>query len=229
MRSRRVIKRKKKSRRLKRRIFLFMVLVVLCFAGIIHVGNLLREQAVGVQPSGKTVKIEEMPEYVSKAFVAVEDERYYYHFGVDPVGLARAIRADMEAGGFVQGGSTITMQAARNIYLSHDKTIMRKVKEMIIAINLEWYYSKEEILEMYMNHIYFGSGNYGIEAAANEYFGKTTTKNNSSREVLTPQEAAVLAGMVKAPEYYANNPEKAEKRGEVVYKKMDKLGYLPTE
>lgn len=227
MKSRRFrVKKRKKSRRLKRGLFLGALLLIIAFAGTIAAGNILREQAVPANTSGISVDINHIPEYVSQAFIAVEDERYYYHFGVDPIGMVRALIADIQAKEFVQGGSTITMQAARNIYLSHDKTIIRKVKEIMIAVNLEWYYSKEEILELYVNHIYFGQGNYGVEQAANAYFNKTTMNNHPELELISPEEAAVLAGIVKSPEYYANNLDKAQARGELVYEKMEKLGYL---
>lgn len=168
------------------------------------------------------VCIDEMPDYVWKAFVAIEDHRFMQHDGVDPVALARALWVDLQAGAYVQGGSTITMQLARNLFLSHDKTLLRKLKEIAVAAELERRYSKRDLLEMYLNVIYFGQGRYGIGSAADLYFGKGGEKGIRT---LTVGEAALLASLPKAPEAYSplKHWEKARQRQQVVLERMAAL------
>lgn len=180
---------------------------------------------------GALVTVNQMPAYIPKAFVGIEDHRFYKHLGIDPLSLGRAIWVDLKEGQKTQGASTITMQVARNLFLSNDKTYTRKIKEMAIATELENQFSKEEILDLYLNHIYFGNGQYGIEAAAQYYFGKTTRLNNSQKPVINLSEAAMLAGMVKGPEAY--NPlihkDKAVKRQQVVLSRMTQLGLISNQ
>jgi monofunctional glycosyltransferase len=168
------------------------------------------------------VHIDEMPDYVWKAFVAIEDHRFMQHDGVDPVALARALWVDLQAGAYVQGGSTITMQLARNLFLTNEKTLLRKMKEIAIAVELERRYSKQELLEMYLNVIDFGLGRYGIGGAADLYFGKGGEKGIRS---LTVGEAALLASLPKAPEAYSplKHWEKAKQRQQLVLERMAAL------
>src|ERR1700732_3549366 len=165
--------------------------------------------------SGTDVPIRELPPYLPKAFIAIEDRRFYSHFGVDPVGLARAAVANILHRGVSQGGSTLTQQLAKNLFLTQERTLQRKLQEVELAFWLERKHSKSEILELYLNRVYFGSGAYGVEAAAQRYFGK------SARNVTLP-EAAMLAGLVKSPSRLApnRNPEGAEKRAEIVLTAM---------
>jgi penicillin-binding protein 1A len=140
----------------------------------------------------------ELPPYLPKAFVAIEDKRFYDHHGVDPVGVSRALMRDVIGGGSVEGGSTLTQQLAQNLFLTRERTLSRKIQEAILAFWLERRYSKDQILELYLNRVYFGSGAYGVEAAAQKYFGK-------SARFVTLSEAAVLAGLMKSPTRLAPN------------------------
>src|ERR1043165_7386913 len=141
---------------------------------------------------GSAVPLRELPPYLSKAFLAIEDRRFYSHFGVDPFGVARAVAANVLHRGVSQGGSTLSQQLAKNLFLTQERTMMRKLQEVILGLWLERKFSKDELLDLYLNRVYFGSGAYGVEAAAQRYFGK------SARNV-TLQEAALLAGLVKSP------------------------------
>lgn len=170
------------------------------------------------------VELKQIPEHVQNAFIAIEDRRFYTHTGVDLRSILRAVYRDILARDKVEGASTITQQLAKNVFLTHDKTWIRKIKEAMIALHLEREYSKEQILEMYLNVIYFGQGQYGIEAAANKYFRKSV-------EELTLEEGALLAGMIKAPNSYSpiDHPEKALKRRNVVLQAMYDAGYITQE
>lgn len=182
--------------------------------------------AVHQPQAGTYVKLDEMPDYVWKAFVAIEDHRFMKHDGVDPVAVARALWIDVREGAYVQGGSTITMQLARNLFLTHDKTMLRKAKEMAIALQLEQRYSKKELLEMYLNVIYFGHGKYGIGEASAYYFGKSA--NGSGSGAITLGEAAILASLPKAPENYSpvRHWDRAKERQEVVLNRMVELNVI---
>lgn len=164
---------------------------------------------------GRTVTVGDLPPYVSEAVIAIEDRRFYKHFGVDPVGLARAMAVNVKAGRVVQGGSTITQQLAKNLFLTSERTYRRKARELALAFWLEFKLTKEEILTLYLNRVYLGAGTYGIEAASQRYFAKPA-------EELTLPEAALLAGLLKAPSRYAptNNMERARARSEVVLDAM---------
>ena len=165
--------------------------------------------------AGANVPLKELPPYLPKAFIAIEDRRFYSHYGVDPWGILRAAVANVLHRGVSQGGSTLTQQLAKNLFLTQERTLQRKLQEVELALWLERKHSKAEILELYLNRVYFGSGAYGVEAAAQRYFGK------SARNV-TVAEAAMLAGLVKSPSRLApnRNPEGAEKRAQIVLAAM---------
>ncbi|WP_297965056.1 transglycosylase domain-containing protein [uncultured Anaerovibrio sp.] len=167
------------------------------------------------------VKMNQIPENLKNAFVAVEDARFYEHSGVDPRGIMRAIWSNITSQGVAEGGSTITQQLAKNAYLTQDRTFKRKIQEMFLAIQLEHQYTKEEILELYLNQIYFGNGAYGVQAAAKTYFGKDVDKLDLS-------ECAMLAGIPKSPNYYSptNNLQAAQERKATVLEQMAKYGYI---
>jgi len=167
---------------------------------------------------GAAVPIGELPDYVPNAFIAIEDRRFYSHRGVDPLGIARALVADVLHRGTAQGGSTITQQLAKNLFLTQERTVTRKLQEIVLALWLEHKYSKRQILELYLNRVYFGAGAYGIEGAGQRYFGK------SARQ-LTLSEAAMLAGLVQAPSRLApnHNPQGAERRAAIVLADMTEL------
>jgi penicillin-binding protein 1A len=167
------------------------------------------------------VQLDRLPPYLAQAVIATEDRRFYNHLGVDPVGLLRAGFRNLVAGSVVQGGSTITQQLAKNLFLSPDRTMARKLEEAMYAIWLERRFTKDEILELYLNRVYFGGGTYGVEAAARRYFGR------SARSVTLTQ-AALLAGLLKAPSRYAptRNVELASARIDVVLDNMVDAGYL---
>ena len=164
---------------------------------------------------GANVSLKDLPPYLPKAFIAIEDRRFYSHYGVDPIGIARAAVANILHRGVSQGGSTLTQQLAKNLVLTQERTLQRKLQEVELALWLERKHSKAEILELYLNRVYFGSGAYGVEAAAQRYFGKSA-KN------VTIAEAAMLAGLVKSPSRLApnRNPEGAEKRAQTVLTAM---------
>ena len=164
---------------------------------------------------GAAVPLRELPDYVPKAFIAVEDRRFYSHRGVDPWGILRAVVADVTRRGAPQGGSTITQQLAKNLFLTQERTLSRKLQEVVLAFWLEHKFSKTQILELYLNRVYFGAGAYGVEGAAQRYFGK------SARQ-LTLAEAALLAGLVQSPSRLApsHNPDGAERRARVVLADM---------
>jgi penicillin-binding protein 1A len=169
------------------------------------------------------VRLDRLPVYLPQAVIATEDRRFYNHLGVDPVGLVRAGVRNLAAGSVVQGGSTITQQLAKNLFLKPDRTVARKLEEVMYAIWLERRFTKDEILELYLNRVYFGGGTYGVEAAARRYFGR------SARSVTLTQ-AALLAGLLKAPSRYAptRNVELATARVDVVLDNMVDAGYLTT-
>lgn len=171
--------------------------------------------------AGAPLPLKEMPGYVPKAFIAIEDRRFYDHSGVDPYGIGRALIANVLHRGVAQGGSTITQQLAKNLFLTQERTITRKLQEALLAIWLERKFSKTQILELYLNRVYFGSGAYGIEQASQHYFGK------SARHI-TVAEAALLAGLVKSPSRLAptRNFDGAEKRAKVVLTAMAELKYI---
>lgn len=170
------------------------------------------------------IDIEELPDHVKYAFIAIEDRRFYDHAGIDSKSISRAVIKDLVSGSKKEGASTITQQVAKNVFLTNEKTWMRKTKETMAAIYLEKHYSKDEILGMYINYIYFGEGAYGIEEAANTYFQKSAKDLNVS-------EAALLAGIVQRPNYYNpfENQQESKKRRNVVLQAMDSADFLSTD
>ena len=170
------------------------------------------------------IRPEAIPENLRNAVVSSEDRRYYWHIGVDPIGLARAIQTNIQRGRLTQGGSTITQQFAKLRYLNSDRTLWRKVQEAVIALKLEWHHSKDEILAAYMNEVYAGSYVYGFSAAAERYF-------NVSVDQVSDYQAAVLAGIVQAPSRQnpANSEEEANRRALTVIAAMERDGHVSAE
>lgn len=167
------------------------------------------------------VKLRDIPDHLKNGIVAVEDSRFYTHAGVDPRGIVRAIVSNVRGGRVLQGGSTITQQLARNIYLTRKRTITRKLQEAALAMRIERNYSKDQILELYLNQVYFGSRAYGVQAASKVYFGKDVKD-------LSLAECALLAGLPRRPSVYSpyENPNLARERRAVVLDKMAELGYI---
>src|SRR3546814_705856 len=166
-------------------------------------GQMIRVRAndgtviVSLGPSfGEWLSFDEIPPIMREAMVAVEDRRFRSHPGVDPIGIARALKVRVDRGSWVQGGSTITQQLARNIFLTNNRTFGRKVKEAILAMALEQRFTKDQILELYLNRVYFGGGAYGIDAASRRFFGHSATD-------LSLSEAAIIAGLVQPPSNYS--------------------------
>lgn len=170
------------------------------------------------------VTLDKIPKNLQNAFIAVEDNRFYEHSGVDPRGILRALYSNIVSGEVAEGGSTITQQLAKNAFLSQERTITRKIQELFIAIRLEQQYTKDEILEMYLNQIYFGRGAYGVQAAAQTYFGKDVSQLNLS-------ECAMLAGIPRSPNYYSplNNLGAALERRSEVLDQMVKYNYITAD
>src|ERR671925_1323721 len=162
-----------------------------------------------------------IPQSLRDAVIATEDRRFYSHFGIDPIGVARAVYQNYRRGRIVEGGSTITQQLTKVLFLTPDKSLERKMKEAALALELERKYSKDRILEMYLNQVYFGHGAYGVEAAARTYFGKSVSE-------LSVREAALLAGLPRAPTTYSpfEHGEAAKRRREVVLRRMVEYGAL---
>jgi penicillin-binding protein 1A len=170
---------------------------------------------------GAAIRIFELPPFLPKAFVAIEDRRFYSHWGVDPQGIGRALLKNVTGRGGMQGGSTLTQQLAKNLFLTQERTLSRKIQEAILALWLEHKLTKDQILELYLNRVYFGSGAYGVEAATQRYFGH-------SARTATLSEAAVLAGLMKAPSKLApdRNPEGATERAAQVVMAMAQEGFI---
>ena len=170
---------------------------------------------------GVAVQLYELPPHLPHAVLAVEDRRFYEHTGVDPIGIARAVWTNLWAGTVRSGGSTISQQLAKNLFLSSDRTIRRKVQELLLAFWLEQRFGKDQILTIYLNRVYFGQGAYGVDAAARRYFNKPATQ-------VTAYEGAMLAGLLKAPSRYnpLSNPDLAEGRAAQVLQSMVEAGWL---
>jgi penicillin-binding protein 1A len=173
------------------------------------------------EKNGEALTLDEMPAYLPQAVIAIEDRRFYWHYGIDPIGLMRALYVNWTSGNVVQGGSTITQQLAKNLFLKPERTIERKIQEVVLALWLEGNLSKQRILELYLNRVYLGGGAYGVDAASLRYFGKSARNINLA-------EAAMLAGLLKAPGRYAptNDPEAAEARATLVLEAMHDQGYI---
>jgi len=170
---------------------------------------------------GETLQLTDLPKALPEAVIATEDRRFYHHFGLDLLGMARAAFANLRAGHVVEGGSTLTQQLAKNIFLTPDRTLLRKAQEALLALWLEHHFGKDRLLEIYLNRVYLGAGAYGVDAAARRYFGK-------SARSLDTYECALLAGLLKAPSKYspAGNRARAAKRTAQVLDNMVAAGYL---
>jgi penicillin-binding protein 1A len=173
--------------------------------------------------AARPITVRELPPYVPRAVLATEDARFYSHFGLDLIGLARAAIVNLRAGRIVQGGSTITQQLSKNLFFGPERTIKRKVQEMLLALWLERRLTKDQILALYLNRVYFGGGNFGIEAAARSYFDTPAAR-------LSLNQAAMLAGLLKAPSRYAptrdGNQARAAARAAVVLDRMADAGFI---
>lgn len=237
-------KRKKKKSRLnfflKRAALVFLALIVAVFAWFYYAlpriddlnkftkapSILIKSedgQIIGSSGDiyGDYIRFSELPSSLVDAVIATEDRNFYHHFGVDPFGLVRAMVANIRARHVVQGGSTITQQVAKNVFLTPERSFNRKMKEMLLALKLEWRFSKEEIMSIYLNRVYLGAGNYGVDAAARRYFDK------SARDMTLP-ESAIIAGLLKAPSRFAptSNPKLSRNRATQVIINMQDAGYL---
>lgn len=170
---------------------------------------------------GNSVSIEDLPACLPQSVMAIEDRRFYYHFGLDPIGLTRAIFVNLAKGHVAQGGSTITQQLAKNLFLSQERTLKRKIQEAMLALWLEATLTKDEILAAYLNRVYLGTGTYGVDAASKLYFNKPVKDMNL-------RECAIIAGMLKAPSRYSplRNPGLANERADVVIGAMVDAGYI---
>lgn len=173
---------------------------------------------------GHNISADSIPKNLANAILATEDRRFYYHFGLDPIGLLRAMFVNLTHKGLVQGGSTITQQLAKNLFLSQERTLKRKLQEAMLAVWLEYKLTKDEILASYMNRVYLGAGTYGVEAASRVYFQKSASN-------LTLQQTAILAGLLKAPSRYSplSNPAESETRAKVVLAAMVDAGYITSK
>lgn len=208
-------------------LFLLAAFLLVTVAGERLVGDEQIAQLNALKREENFVPLSQLPDYVPQAFVSIEDHRFYHHVGIDPISLARSLLVDLKTQSFAQGGSTITMQLVKNQFLTQDKSLGRKAKEMLMALQIERHYSKDEILEMYLNTIYFGHGTYGLTEAAQLYFDKNLIVEDS----LTLKEAAILASLPKAPEVYSplKNPDKTSERQAIVLKKMEEFGHITQE
>ncbi|CAA9353326.1 MAG: Multimodular transpeptidase-transglycosylase, partial [uncultured Microvirga sp.] len=168
-----------------------------------------------------SVKLEEFPDHLIKAALATEDRRFYDHWGIDPIGTFRALTVNARGGGVVQGGSSLTQQLAKNLFLSNERSLERKIKEAFLAVWLEFHLSKNEILKLYLDRAYMGGGTFGAAAATEYYFGKSVKE-------LTLAESAMLAGLFKAPTKYAPhvNLPAARARANDVLSNMVEAGFL---
>jgi penicillin-binding protein 1A len=170
---------------------------------------------------GNTLAVSELPPNLVHAVVAIEDRRFYHHFGIDPIGLTRALVTNARSGATVQGGSTLTQQLAKNMFLTPQRNFKRKLQEALLALQLERYYTKDQILTGYLNRVYLGAGAFGVDAAAKTYFGKPATE-------LTLQESAIIAGLLKAPSKYspATDMKAALDRAQLVLQAMHDEDYI---
>ena len=168
--------------------------------------------------------LEDIPLALKQASLAVEDSNFYYHFGIDPKAIFRAFITNLKAGRVVEGASTITQQLSKTLFLSRERTLPRKIKEAILAIRLEMVFTKDEILEMYLNQIYYGHGTYGVEAASRNYFGKGVSD-------ITIAECALIASLPKAPNHYSpyKDPKRARKRRNHTIRRMAYLSFITAE
>lgn len=179
----------------------------------------MEEMEQKIQSIGNYTKLEDLPETYVKAVLAVEDKRFYRHFGIDPIATCRALVNDIKAMAPVEGGSTITQQLAKNQYFSQEKKITRKIAELFMAFKIEQSFTKDKILEMYVNSIFFGNNYYCVGDASIGYFGKLPAQMNDD-------ECTMLAGIPNAPSVYnpVVNPELARQRQQQVIRKMERCG-----
>lgn len=184
----------------------------------------LEEKVEEIKSKANYTKISELPQMYLDAVISVEDHRFYKHSGIDVIAIGRAIINDIKAMDFVEGGSTITQQIAKNEYFTQEKKITRKIAEVFMAYEIEKNYLKDEILELYINTIYFGNGYYNIKDACEGYFGKSPNE-------MTEGECIMLAGIPNAPSVYnpKENPKFAKERQKQVADKMVEYGYLSKE
>lgn len=187
-------------------------------------GMSLEDKVAEVKSKENYTTIDEMPQMYINAVVSVEDHRFYDHGGIDIIAIGRAFINDIKAMSFVEGGSTITQQLAKNMYFTQEKIISRKVAEVFMAFDIEEKYDKDEILELYLNTSYFGDGYYTVKEASRGYFGKEP-------EDMTDSECIMLAGIPNAPSVYSptENPDLAKERQRQVANSMVKNGYLTEE
>lgn len=200
-------------------IYKAIILLLLFCCALLLVGNAMVEKS---DISKLQVPNElEVPEHLKHAFIATEDKRFYNHNGLDYIAVVRASVENIKAGKVVQGGSTITQQLAKNVFLTHERTFSRKWKELFYAKKIERTFTKEEILKLYVSNIYYGEGAWGVTEAAQLYFGKSVQQ-------LTLSESAMLAAIVKAPSYYSplQNYNEAVERRNIVLKLMEREGYI---
>lgn len=187
-------------------------------------GISLEEKVAQIQAQEGYTELEDLPETYLEAVVSVEDHRFYEHFGIDPIAITRAVIHDIQAGRYVEGGSTITQQLAKNLYFSQEKELSRKAAEVFMAFALEHAYDKDEILELYVNSIYFGDGYYNVGTASQGYFGKEPSQ-------MSEYESTLLAGVPNAPSRYAptKNLELAQKRQRQVLRRLEACGCYTRE
>lgn len=169
----------------------------------------------------EVVELDQISPNLKRAVMAIEDSHFYHHRGINPNSIGRAVIANWKSGGVVEGASTITMQLVKNIFLSHARTVSRKLAEAVLAIRVEQVFSKNDILEMYLNNIYWGHNNYGVQTAAKSYFNKPASELNLA-------ESAMMAGLIQAPEVYSpfNNYKTAKERQALVLSRMRSLGWI---
>lgn len=207
-------------------ILIFTVIAVITAAGYKMYRDALDEKPLNaaveeIRSKKSFTPLEALPKTYLDAIIAAEDHRFYDHCGIDVIALARAARNDLLALGFVEGGSTVTQQLAKNLYFSDEKSLIRKAAELFMAFNIERNYDKDEILELYVNSIYFGSGYYSVEEACEGYF-------DTSPGFMAEYQCVMLAGIPNAPSVYSldENPDLAQQRMERVLKQMVKYGYI---
>lgn len=212
---------------------IFVIILILISIGLLLIGNAndmykaaiskmpLTEKVESIKQKKNYTKIEEVPQIYINAVISVEDHRFYNHKGIDIIAIGRAMVNDIKAMSFVEGGSTISQQLAKNMYFTREKKISRKIAELFVTFEIERNYEKDEILELYLNTSYYGDGYYTLKEACRGYFKKELNE-------MTDYEAILLAGIPNAPSVYAptKNPELAKQRQKQVIDKMVKYQYL---
>ena len=215
---------------------IFVVIVVSISIGLLVVGNgydmykksieetSVEDKIAEIKDKENYTNFSELPQMYKNAVIAVEDHRFYKHNGIDIIAIGRSAFNDIKTMSFVEGGSTVTQQLAKNIYFTQEKKIERKIAEVFMSFEIEKNYNKDEILELYLNTSYFGEGCYTVKEASRKYFGKEPKE-------MTDYEAILLAGIPNAPSVYAptKNPELAKQRQKQVMNKMIKYDYLTQE